>query len=255
MYQETKIKDDGGNGIYTVFYSPDFEYVNPIEYYSSITIARNISILKDILLLKYPDLKFELIEKYILEKEILEWDEKVKQILNTKIPVNFISILSATSKKEQINLLKGLSINPEQLLAFLFKSKTDYGYLFSQYTSEHHQNGLKIENMPKLVEIKDDKVSKVGNTTLTDGQLKQAVDHRKVVVAKLIDKEDEWHCLFLTYDSIRGKETWKGGQPHYHYISDKFGIPRAEVLNQLKSRIYNLGSLPHIDLVGYRDEK
>lgn len=109
--------------------------------------------------------------------------------------------------------------------------------------------------MPKLVEIKDDKVSKVGNTTLTDGQLKQAVDHRKVVVAKFIDKEDEWHCIFLTYDSIRGKESWKGGQPHYHYISDKFGIPRAEVLNQLKSRIYNLGSLPHIDLVGYRDEK
>lgn len=118
MYQETKIKDNRGNGIYTVFYSPDFEYVNPIEYYSSITIARNISILKDILLLKYPDLKFELIEKYILEKEILEWDEKIKQILNTKIPVNFTSILSATSKKEQINLLKGLSINPEQLLAF-----------------------------------------------------------------------------------------------------------------------------------------
>ena len=123
MYQETKIKDNRGNGIYTVFYSPDFEYVNPIEYYSSITIARNISILKDILLLKYPDLKFELIEKYILEKEILEWDEKIKQILNTKIPVNFTSILSATSKKEQINLLKGLSINLEQLLAFFSNLK------------------------------------------------------------------------------------------------------------------------------------
>lgn len=255
MFQETKIKVDGGNGIYTIFHSPDFEYVNPIEYYSSKTIASNISILKDILLLKYPNLKLEVIEKHILEKETLEWEEKLKQILNTEIPLNFISILSTNSKKEQINLLKGLSINPEQLLAFLFKSKTDYGYLFSQYTSEHHHNGLELKNMPKLVEIKNDKVVKVGNTTLTDGQLKQAVNHRKVIVAKFIDKEDEWHCLFLTFDSIRGKESWNGGQPHYHYISDKFGITRAEVLSQLKSRTYNLGSLPHIDLIGYRDEK
>lgn len=255
MYKETKIKVDGGNSIYSIFHSPDFEYVNPIEYYSSITIARNISILKDIFLLKYPDLKLEVIEKKILQKETLGWSEKLKQILKTEIPVNLISILSATSKKEQINLLKGLSINPEQLLAFLFKSKTDNGYLFSQYTSEHHHNGLEVKNMPKLVEIKDDKVFKVGNTTLTDGQLKQAVNHRKVIVAKFIDKEDEWHCLFLTYDSIRGKESWNGGQPHYHYISNKFGIPRAEVLSQLKSRTYNLGSLPHIDLIGYRDKK
>ncbi len=255
MFEETKIKVNSGNGIYTIFHSPDFEYVNPIEYYSSKTIAQHISILKDIFLLKYPNLKFELIEKYILEKEISAWEEKLKKILNIKIPINFISILSASSKKEQINLLKGLSINPEQLLAFLFTSKENFGYLFSQYTSEHHHNGLEVENMPKLVEIKNDKVIKVGNTTLTDGQLKQAINHRKVIVAKFIDKEDEWHCLFLTYDSIRGKESWNGGQPHYHYISDKFGIPRAEVLSQLKSRTYNLGSLPHIELTGYRDEK
>jgi len=59
--------------------------------------------------------------------------------------------------------------------------------------------------------------------------------------------------LFLTFDSLKGNETWRDGQAHYHYISDKFGIPRQKVVEQLKSGKYRLGTLPHIDLVGYRD--
>ena len=78
---------------------------------------------------------------------------------------------------------------------------------------------------------------------------------------KFIDKEDEWHCLFLTYDSIRGKESWNGGQPHYHYISDKFGIPRAEWLRgQLNGHLNstlsksnaNLSNILDMDIVRQR---
>lgn len=51
-----------------------------------------------------------------------------------------------------------------------------------------------------------------------------------------------------------GKESCKDGQPHYHYISDKFGMPRDKVLAELKSRDYSLGLLPHIDLLDYGDQ-
>lgn len=88
-----------------------------------------------------------------------------------------------------------------------------------------------------------------------NGQLKQVIEQRKVIVSKFLDKGSEWHCLLLTYDSLKGKESWKNGQPHYHYISSKFRIPRDKVVEQLKSSSYNLGSLPHIDLLEYRDKK
>jgi hypothetical protein len=253
MVKITKIND--GSGTYTIFEASNFEYLNPIEHFSNILIETEVSIKMDIYKIKNPSLNIRIIENHLRNQAISYSKERLEKAMQVIIPEKLISLLTTRSKKEQLSLLKGLSINPEELLAFILKSYLSYGYLYSQYTSEHHHNGLEVENMPKLVEIKDDKVNKVGNTSLTDGQLKQAVNHRKVTVAKFIDKEDEWHCLFLTYDSIRGKESWKGGQPHYHYISDKFGIPRAEVLSQLKSRIYNLGSLPHIELTGYRDEK
>ena len=57
------------------------------------------------------------------------------------------------------------------------------------------------------------------------------------------------------YTNLKGKESWKDGQPHFHYISDKFGIPREKVVEQLKSNNYSLGCLPHIDIIGYRDKK
>ena len=82
---------------------------------------------------------------------------------------------------------------------------------------------------------------------MTDGELVQAVDHRKRTISKFLDKNGSWHCFFLTFDSRKGKESWKGGQPHYHYISDKFGIPRSKVVKELKSKKYKLGALPHID--------
>ncbi|RYD53439.1 MAG: hypothetical protein EOP52_04715 [Sphingobacteriales bacterium] len=80
--------------------------------------------------------------------------------------------------------------------------------------------------MPLLVEARGNYINKVGDTDLTDGQLRQAIDHRKVIVAKFFDNGDQWHCLFFTYESLGGKESWNDGQPHYHYIYDKFGLSR-----------------------------
>ena len=254
MIRKHKIPDESGNGFYIIFHAPDFEYVDPTKHYAESFIVTNVTMMRDIILLKQPPIPLDFIEKYIHKEAFKDWFKKLKEIEETQIPENLTALLTAKSKKEQVKLLRGLSITPDQLIAFILKAWTDFGFTFSQYTSEHHHKGLDKNEMPKLVEIKDGKVNKVGKTSLTDGQLKQAVDQRKVVISKFFDKNNNWHCLFLTFDSFKGKETWKDGQPHYHYISDKFGISRKNVVEQLKSSRYSLGNLPHIDLTDYRDD-
>lgn len=255
MIWQTKIKDADGNGEYTIFQTPDIEYVDPIEHYSNNYLISISSMMRDLLLLNKHQFPLEIMEKVIQKQALSEWDKIYEEINQTKLPNNLLSVLTSKAKNEQVKLLKNLSITPNQLIAFIFKARVEHGYLFSQYSAEHHHNGLDVSQLPKLIDINDDKVHKIGTTTLTDGQLKQTIEHRKVVVSKFLDKGNEWHCFFLTFDSLKGKEKWKNGQPHYHYISDKFGHSREYVVNELKSREYKLGNLPHIDLMGYRINK
>ena len=106
--------------------------------------------------------------------------------------------------------------------------------------------------MPSIVHLTDNKVHKSGETDLTDGQLKQIVEHRKVIISKFIDKGELWHCFFLTFESLKGKEKWKDGKPHYHYISSAFGLTREQVIGELKKKNYKLNNLPHIEMIDYR---
>ncbi len=125
----------------------------------------------------------------------------------------------------------------------------DFGFKFSSYIGEHHHAGLNQSDLPQLISIKDGQVLKVGKTVLTDEELKQVILRRKVTVSRFLDNGDCWHCFFVTYASLRGQETWNDGQPHFHYISDKFGIPKDKVITTLKSAKYKLGSLPHLDYI------
>ena len=255
MIRHRKIKEEDGTGEYSIFELPDIEFINPLEYYSTVFIAKSFAMMKDIMLnsKSVSHISNELIDRVVMKNAVKDWDKKLEETLKTQVPESFISILNAKSKKVQVKLLKGQSITPEQLLSFVLKASIDYGFTFSQYRVEYNHKGLDESKIPKVVSVENDEVRIIGETSLTDGQLKQAVEHRKVVVSKFLDRGNEWHCLLITYDSLKGKESWKNGQPHYHYISDKFGIPRGKVVKELKEGKYNLNSLPHIDLIDYRD--
>lgn len=73
-------------------------------------------------------------------------------------------------------------------------------------------------------------------------------------MAKFLDKGDTWHCFFTVYRSLRGEESWQDGQPHFHYISDKWGISRKDAVEQLKGDKYPSTSV-HISLLGYGGKK
>jgi len=249
--REHKITDKENGAEYLMFSATDVEFVNPIDYYSGSAKKLGFSLARDFFAMSAPEFPSWIIEKFAHQQAENFWKEQYAEIIKTEVPKQWIDLLSTQSKKEQVSLLKGLTINPDQLIALIVKAWTDHGYTFSQYVGRHSQKGLDESQMPKVTYVKDGIVSKVGETKLTDGQLKQAIEHKTVTISKFFDKGTTWHCLFVTHKSLRGDENWKGGQPHYHYISDKFGIPRDKAVAELKSRDYHLNSLPHIDLLDY----
>lgn len=246
------IYDKDGKGFTRAWISNDFEYLNPIEYYSQGEIQKSIVLERDLLSIKDPILASSIDDSFYYNRAIKNWKERYEKIIKTEIPEAFIKLLTCQTKNEQIKLLKEQSLTPNQLIAFIFKSYNDFGYLFSQYSAEHHHNSADPNTLPKIIHIEDDgKIKAVGNTILSEGQLKQVIEHRKVTVSKFFDKGNEWHCLFVTFKSLRGKETWKNGQPHFHYLSDKWGVPREKVLERLKSKDI-ISSKVHIDILDYK---
>lgn len=249
VINEQRIYEDDGNGRYTIFSSDDVEYVNPLKHFKNVCVKTDTAMMRDLVAREMPSLPPAMREALMIKHSLKDWKKMEFELRQTAIPQNLLHLLNAASKKEQVRLLKDIAITKTQLRAFIIKAWTDYGFSYSQYTGEHQQKGLDLEKMPALVEVVDDALNKIGTTTLSDGQLKQAIDHRKRTIAKFLDKDGIWHCFFVTYDSLKRKETWKGGQPHYHYISDKFELDRAYVVQSLKSSKYQLGNLPHIDLM------
>ncbi len=243
----TQIKDENG-GHYTMFDSNDrIEFVNPIEYYSEVFTTMDYFLSKE--MANSANLPFpqEDIDKSILKSALKYWDNMYKETIQIEIPQNFITLLSSKTKKEQIKLLKNQKLSNKQLLAFIFKAWSKFGYTFSQYKAEFHHKGIHKGDLPTIVEVEGDEVNKVGNTKLSNGQLKHAVKYRKAIISKFIDKGNVWHCFFMTMKSLRGEENWKNGQAHFHYISDKFGHSRDKVIEELTNSNYKLGSLPHIE--------
>lgn len=248
-----KIYDEDGKGFTRVLTSPDVEYVDPVMYYSDFIIFNSMSLEKDLVAITDPVLASKISDDIYFKRAKEKLFEKYEEIENTKIPPNFIEILEGKSKKAQIQLLKGQTLTPDQLMAYLFSAFLDFGFTFSQYISEHLHKGLDKSALPHLIHVDGKEVNSVGSTTLSKGQLRQVVEQRKVITAKFLDKGDTWHCFFGTLDSFGGKESWKDGQAHFHYISDKWGIPRDEVVAKIKSGVYPSTSV-HIGLLNYRDQ-
>jgi len=248
-----KIYDEDGQGFTRIVKLSDVEYVDPVKYYSDLIIVNSISLEKDLLSFKNPALAALASEEFFYENAKKKLFEKYDEIENTIIPHNFLELLEGKSKKAQIQLLRGQTLTSGQLMAYLFSAYLDYGFTFSQYISEHLHKGLNKSALPRLIHLDGKEVKTVGSTTLSKGQLRQVVEQRKVITAKFLDKGDNWHCFFGTLDSIGGRESWKDGQAHFHYISDKWGITRNEAVAKIKSGVYP--STPvHIELLGYRDK-
>lgn len=246
------IPSEDGKGYTFAFIGGDIEFINPHEYFSEYIIKSRTIVYSKLLLLKDPLFTPETVKKVSFEKAKIDWNKHLAKILKTEIPQNLIALLKSTSKKEQENLLKGMQLTPEIIIAFIFKAHDEFGFTYSQYTSQHFPKTIKKSSLPTFASLnrENGEIEKVGKTILTDGQIKQAIEQRKVVATKFLDNGSDWLAFFITFRSIGGEETWKNGQPHYHFISNKFEMRREDAVRQFKSDHYPKTSV-HIELLGY----
>jgi len=239
---------------YLFFKQPEFYETNDPE-----KVYRDFFVVSQMYLLGVPDEELHDPKKASIEskKAFLEankrWNDIKQHIEKTAIPDNLFELLVSAKKSEQEKLLRGVVFTPELIAAFIFTACKDHGYKLSRLRHEIPQKGLDVGKLPSAIEVKDTgDVKTIGQTELSKGALKQAVEHSKVILSFFLEKDENWHCFFTTFKSLRGEETWLGEkQPHFHYISKGFGIDKQEVINQLKSDKYKLGNLPHIALHEY----
>lgn len=244
------------SGQYIIREYDDFEFVNPIHQIMNMYIGSSMSFDRDLLIMKGFDAPEEIMDKILFKRAIEQWQKELKKYKTIELSKNLLTLFKTDKKKEQIRLLKDISLTSDELISLIFQAHEKFGYTYSQYKASHNHKGLDVSQLPSMIHIDEDgEVNTIGKTSLTIGQQKQVVEHRKVTVSKFLDKGDTWHCFFLTFKSLSGKENYKNGQPHLHYISSAWNISRKDVKEQLTSTKYGLPSIPHIDFYTHRNPR
>lgn len=177
---------------------------------------------------------------YIMQKAKEFANQNFDSFAHKEIPTCFTEILEKPmKKKEQIKLLKGANLTYDQLGA-LFAQAENKGYSFSHYHYQGDPSSVNKDELPKFIHVKEDgTVEYYGKTTLTEGQIKQVVEQADVLIARILDNDEHWHCFLQTFKGLKGQEAGlQGSQPHLHYISDSFGISRNSLVEMLRKGEY-----------------
>lgn len=181
-------------------------------------------------------------------------EELIEKLHHLNIPEGIKAILDGDNlkKKEQVSLLKGVSVTAEQLGAiFLYGEKK--GFLFSNYRVEGEPKQFNPQDIPSFIRLLDDGgVDYTGKTPLTEGQLRSIVNQSNFIVARFLIKDSVWHCFVQDRHGIMGNEKGKMGSiPHLHYFSSAFGLDLDDVKKAILNGFYPQTSV-HIPLLEYR---
>lgn len=249
-----KVDIDDGKSFYRIFIDDKVEYVNPLKYFEEIFFISSFYKMQDLMADKFRDYPEKIKNRFFFEKSFEKWEAHFNKIKNEELDKDFLELLSTNKKNDQLRLLKGKFFNPNSLAKLIFLSFSEFGYIFSRYTSEKLPSNLKQSQLPIIFELSEDEesVTFVGETGLTEGELKNVINHRKKIIANFLDKGNEWHCFYVTYKALAGKESWNNGTPHYHYFSDKIGISREELIEGIEQGRMPSSSI-HIELKNHRD--
>lgn len=166
-------------------------------------------------------------------------DEHInKMMLSTSQKPEIHHLLSdnSLSSKDQEKLLKGMIFTPADIL-WLNKEAQDLGYLLDIYHEETFPVKFKVKQMPFVFSKNENGcIESMGNTDMTEGEMRALLEQRKVVQARIYHKDSHWHCFYFTFKGLAGQEKGiMGSQPHYHYISDKSGIKWDKLIDCIKN--------------------
>ncbi|AQY23265.1 hypothetical protein [Riemerella anatipestifer] len=149
-----KIFDENGRGFTRVFSTDKVELVNPVKYYKTFELEKRAISLRDLLYAKYPFLTSQLDDNFFVKKVeemLVGFFEKFEQ---TKVHDNFIQLLKTTQKKNQEALLKGMTLNPDELMSLIFKSYNDFGFYTANIFLKIYLMDWKAKNYPNFFILK-----------------------------------------------------------------------------------------------------
>ncbi len=237
--RETIIHKPDGSGYFVVNEGDGCEFADPVEEtkrhftYVHLCIQRQFGTVNMNKALAYCDVEFH-------------------KIMTTSVPKPLIKLLECQEKKEQQRLLKGLSITSSQLTSFICKAGIKHGYKYSFYKGQRDPEGLDETMLPLFIRKEEDgSVFSIGETELSNGQLRNSIDHRTLICAKFLDRDEQWHCFYYSDKSIRGEESNRKGDVHIHYLSSEWMIPREQVVKEFKRGYYRFSSPVHIGFIRY----
>lgn len=222
-------------------------YVRPIDYFEkqSKFVYRQMELIR---LQQKPELRGNPFFEMILRKNAHEdWVNNLVEMRATKLPYDLLQILTVNKKKEQVSLLKGKQFTSSQFSSFLLRAGEGYGYRYSRFRVEFLPSWAYDYKLPKVFHLRGDgEMDIVGDTNMTEGQLKQLLQQRTVRISHFLDNGFRWHCFFTTYRSLRGEENYGKGTPHLHYLSNFWELKRSMVISGLKSRSHKFTTSVHI---------
>ena len=240
-------------GNYTLQFVPQVEYVNPIEFDCENRLDSELANLKLLISLdpelsKAPKAMAErVIHKVAVKNFLKSWEENYNEVMDSQFPDNYFSFLLSKKRKQQNKILEKHKLDICSMQAIFYRAWIEYDFSFSSYTFERKPKSFQNRKFPELYYLQSDNtLDIIGETDLSEGELKSVLAQRNVVLARFLDKGKIWHCFLHTYNSITGKEI--GKKPHIHYISSAFGthISREGVLKELRKGRYDLPPMIHI---------
>jgi len=224
--------------------------VDPIEFFRKHTIETKVALLKQKAKMKDPFMPTHAHEPLFVEEGEKLWEKRLQQMEDAPLAENFLQLLESKRKNEQEKLLKGMEITAMGLGGLFIKAGRDHGYSYSSYRVEKVPSDINEAQLPRVFHItKKGDLERYGQSPMTDKQLRGFFNQKNALIARVLDRGGEWHCFFQMERALRGAEGWKGGQPHIHYISDKWGISRKQLDEMIKSG--SMSSSIHIALVDY----
>lgn len=138
----------------------------------------------------------EIINQVALMFAKQSYNELSKESVDGKLKNIFQKELN---KKEQIRLLKGVQLTEPQLSS-LFNFAEECGYRFSHYKWQGDPKSVKEEKLPSFMHMKDDgSIEYIGETTLTEGQMRTIINQADVLIVRIFDNGSHWHCFLQTY--------------------------------------------------------
>ena len=179
------------------------------------------------------------IEDFVYQHTLIQTKDLTEKILHSTLPdIKLQQILAHVeySKNQQEKLWEGTTLKFSDLLWFN-KFAQETGYLMDVYHIETHPSVYDAKKHPLVFsEKKDGTIETIGETTMSNGEMRGLLHDRKVVQARIYHRESTWHCFYFTFRGLAGEESGKyGKKPHYHYLSDKYGLTWQTLENRIKS--------------------